>query len=52
MAVSTLDWTATKRKAVLVRAEGQSEINALKSAVSVIFDSKNPEIEVYFPTTV
>ncbi|MBR3919834.1 MAG: hypothetical protein IKJ59_14080 [Clostridia bacterium] len=41
-----------KRKVVLVLVEGQSEINALKPAISALFDSINPEIEVFFPTIV
>lgn len=41
-----------KRKVVLFLVEGQSEINALKPAVSALYDSIDPEIEVFFPTII
>lgn len=41
-----------KRKVVLFLVEGQSEINALKPAISALYDSIDPEIEVFFPTIV
>ncbi len=41
-----------KRKVVLFLVEGQSEINALKPVISALYDSIDPEIEVFFPTIV
>ena len=41
-----------KRKVVLFLLEGQSEINAMKPAISALYDSIDPEIEVFFPTIV
>jgi len=41
-----------RRKVVLFLVEGQSEINALKPAISALYDSIDPEIEVFFPTIV
>lgn len=41
-----------KRKVVLFLVEGQSEINALKPIISALYDSIDPEIEVFFPTII
>lgn len=41
-----------KRKVVLFLVEGQSEINALKPVLSALYDSIDPEIEVFFPTII
>lgn len=41
-----------KRKVVLFLVEGQSEINALKPVISALYDSIDPEIEVFFPTII
>ena len=41
-----------KRKVVLFLVEGQSEINVLKPTISALYDSIDPEIEVFFPTIV
>lgn len=40
------------RKVVLILVEGQSEINSLKPAISALYDSIDPEVEVFFPTII
>lgn len=41
-----------KRKVVLFLVEGQSEINALKPTISALYDSIDPNVEVFFPTMI